>query len=525
VDKTYRRARRVFIVAAMLAAGACTWRNANAQLKITWYPCSDASPIVRIGECGYMRVPLDYSRPYGETTLLAVSRVKHDVNVPFKGVMLVNPGGPGGSGFTLSRLGTLVPDHAGDAYDWIGFDPRGVGSSAPALACKSDYHGPVRPDYVPTTPEIEQAWLDRTKDYAEACKQAGGKLLDHMATVDTVRDMDSIRAALGAQTINYYGYSYGTYLGQVYATQFPQRVGKMVLDSNVDPRTVWYQFNLDQDVAFERAIGLWFAWIARHDGVYHLGATEDAVRTRWSAERDALRQSPAAGTVGPSEWTDVFMQAGYYQSTWPTLAEAFAGWVHDHDTDKLVDLYIDVDQPGDDSVFAVYQAVKCSDVQWPTSWEQWKQDNWRVYQSAPVITWANVWFNAPCLYWPAKAKQPVPVDGRQAPSILLIGETLDAATPFEGALEVRRRFPRASLLAEPGGSTHAGSLHGNACVDGTVARYLSTGALPARVAGDVPDATCAPLPEPVPSAPAATPAARPLGSPGADPALVPGAHG
>jgi pimeloyl-ACP methyl ester carboxylesterase len=496
-------ARRVLVAVVVLVAGACTWGSGGARPKIAWYSCSEAMPIAT-AQCGYMRVPLDYARPNGATTLLAVSRVRHTVpDAQYQGVMLVNPGGPGGSGLVLSGLGRLVADHAGDAYDWIGFDPRGVGSSAPALSCLGDYHGPNRPDYVPTTPAIEQAWLDRSKEYAQACRENGGDLLDHMSTVDTARDMESIRTALGAPAINFYGFSYGTYLGQVYATMFPQRVRRMVLDSNVDPRHVWYQSNFDQDIAFERTMKAWFAWLARYDGVYHLGATGEAVEQRWRAEQDALRSAPANGTVGPSEWTDIFMPAGYYQSLWPGLGEAFANWVRTHDPNPIVSRYIDADSPGDDRQFAAYQAVQCSDAPWPTNWDQWKQDNWRTYESAPLITWANAWFNSPCLFWTAKARQPVAVDGRQVPGILLVDETLDAATPFEGSLEVRRRFPRASLLAEPGGTTHAGSLHGNACVDGQVAAYLATGKLPPRTAGDGADTTCAPLPEPVPTPPAA----------------------
>jgi hypothetical protein len=271
-----------------------------------------------------------------------------------------------------------------------------------------------------------------------------------------------------------------------------------VLDSNVDPRHVWYQSNLDQDVAFERAFAVWFGWVAKHDDVYHLGTTGAAVEQRWRAEQDGLRAAPAAGTVGPSEWTDTFLQAGYYQSRWPALADIFAGWVHRRDVDQLVGAYVDADVPGDDRMFAAYQAVQCSDVQWPTSWEQWKQDTWRTHETAPTLAWANTWFNGPCLYWTARVKAPVTIDGRAVAGALLIDETLDAATPFEGSLEVRRRFPRASLVAEPGGTTHAGSLHGNACVDGLVAAYLAAGTLPPRVAGDGPDTTCAPLPEPDP---------------------------
>src|SRR5439155_22851876 len=136
----------------------------------------------------------------------------------YQGIMLVNPGGPGGSGLVLSILGNFVPNHAGDYYDWIGFDPRGVGSSRPAISCMPDYFHGNRPYYVPVSQFLMREWTTRAAKYAAACARKNGALLDHMTTADNARDMDSIRTALGASQINYYGFSYGTYLGQVYAT-------------------------------------------------------------------------------------------------------------------------------------------------------------------------------------------------------------------------------------------------------------------------------------------------------------------
>lgn len=111
--------------------------------------------------------------------------------------MLTNPGGPGGSGLGLATLGSDVPDGAGSTYDWIGFDPRGVGASTPSLSCDVAIDGYNRPYYVPQTPALEQTWLNRSRDYARKCGTAGGALLDHVTTLDTVQDMESIRQALG----------------------------------------------------------------------------------------------------------------------------------------------------------------------------------------------------------------------------------------------------------------------------------------------------------------------------------------
>jgi pimeloyl-ACP methyl ester carboxylesterase len=515
--------KKVAVVATTVVtavAGLATAASAapTKSPSITWVACGDPGLREAGAECGFLSVPLDYGKPHGSQIQLAVSRVKHTTpDSQYQGVMLVNPGGPGGSGLGLSTLGSAVPNGAGDAYDWIGFDPRGVGASKPALSCLPDYFSPNRPDYIPTTAALERTWLARSKSYATACGENNGALLKHMTTIDAAKDMDSIRAALGARQINYFGFSYGTYLAQVYSTLFPFRIRRMVLDSNVDPRNVWYEANLNQDVAFQRNIEIWFGWLATYDSVYHLGKTEKAVERTYYAAADKLRAHPAGGVVGPDEWNDIFLLAGYYQIVWLDLADALAGWVNDANAEPVVDWYNDVDAPGDDNGYAVYNAVQCTDVQWPRSWHQWRRDNWATYRKAPFETWGNAWFNAPCLYWPAKADKPVDVNGSQVASALLIDETLDAATPYEGSLEVRRRFPNSSLIAEPGGITHAGTLGGNACVDDQIADYLTSGRLPARKPGNRADTTCAPLPQPDPTAssaagPAATKSATGAGS-------------
>jgi pimeloyl-ACP methyl ester carboxylesterase len=321
-----------------------------------------------------------------------------------------------------------------------------------------------------------------------------------MKTTDSARDMDRIRASLGQKKLNFYGFSYGTYLGQVYATLFPERVRRMVFDSNVNPTRVWYNANLDQDVAFERNMKIWWGWVAKYDDVYHLGATEMAVEKAWYAEQKRLRTEPAGGKVGPDEFNDVFVNVGYSQSTWADLAQAWVDLVANHDPTTVIAWWEGGFTAGDDNWFATYNAVSCTDAQWPTKWSTWRKDNWRVYGEAPFLTWNNAWFNAPCRTWPAKSGNPVNVSGRKVPGILLVGETLDAATPFSGSLEVRKRFPKSSLIALPGGTTHANSLFGNECLDNQIADYLVSGKLPARKPGNRPDATCEPLPVPVPGA-------------------------
>jgi hypothetical protein len=273
----------------------------------------------------------------------------------------------------------------------------------------------------------------------------------------------------------------------------------MVFDGVVNPQRVWYAANLDQDVAFNKNIKIWFQWVADNNATFKLGTTEKGVEKLWYAQRAKLDKTPAGGKIGPDEWTDIFLQAGYYVYGWSDMGKAFSDWVNTGDqaaTDELIDLYDSAAGPTDDNGFAVYNAVQCTDVQWPTSWDKWKRDNWKTYAQAPFETWDNAWFNAPCLTWPAKAGKPVKIDGKKVPGILLISETNDAATPFSGSLEVRKLYPRSALIEGVGGTTHAGSLSGIACTDDKVADYLLTGKLPTRLSGNRSDAKCAPVPAP-----------------------------
>jgi pimeloyl-ACP methyl ester carboxylesterase len=483
--------------------------GASGVGTIAWGECTDETLIAFGAECGMLSVPLDYRRPRGEKIQLAVSRVKHTVpDDQYQGIMLVNPGGPGGSGLIYSVLGAFVPGEVGFAYDWIGFDPRGVGSSVPALSCDPDYTAGPRPPYDPATLRIEAAWLKKAAGYAFDCGQAGGRLLGHLKTTDNVADMDAIRQALGQEQINFYGFSYGTYLGQVYATLHPDRVRRMVLDSNVDPRQVWYDANIDQDYAFEVVIQIFFDWVARHNDVYGLGATAADVQASYDAALASLTANPQ-GQLGASEWVDAFVGAGYVQFLWPDVAAAFAAFVNDGDPGPATDLYLGQDTPGDDNGYAMYLATECSDAKWPRSWLFWHRDNTRVAQDAPFFTWGNAWFNAPCVFWPTVAGTPVDVDGSSVAPVLLLDETLDAATPFAGSLEVRERFPQASLIATVGGTNHANSLFGGVpCVDDAVAAYLADGSLPTRAPGTTADAECEPAPEPEPLTAELAPQAR-----------------
>jgi pimeloyl-ACP methyl ester carboxylesterase len=480
------------------AASAPATAPASRAAAVAWHPCRD--PLLRqVGaQCGFVTVPRDYGDPEAGTLRLAVSRVRHTTRRS-QGVMLTNPGGPGGPGRWMAALGQLMPAGSGAGYDWIGFDPRGVGASRPRLSCQPRYFHADRPPYRPTTPVILRGWLRRSLGYAQACGAKHGDLLEHMTTEDTVRDMNRIRSALGAPRISFYGYSYGTYLGQVFATLFPDRLHRMVLDSNVDPRHVWYDAGKPQMRAQNRVFRLFFRWVARYHRTYRLGRTAAVVERRYLREQRALVNRPARGVLGPSEFADAFVPALYLELAWPLVADAFAAQARGNDPRPLIRLYRFSDTPGDDNQYAAFNAVTCTDAPWPER-ATVLADARRMYQVAPLIAWASTWFSGPCMFWPAAASSPVEVEGTDH-RFLLVGQTLDGATPFQESVAVRGIFPRSRLVAIRGGSTHGSTpdLSGP-CANARLAVYLRRGALPPRRAGAGPDVVCQAPPPPRPAA-------------------------
>ncbi|MFE9257005.1 alpha/beta hydrolase [Streptomyces sp. NPDC006879] len=474
---------------------------AGAGKGVVWQKC--ATPRYPTLQCASVAVPLDHDRPAGRRISLALTRVPHTAKKS-QGPLLVNPGGPGGSGRALAGfIASALPREVAAQYDVIGFDPRGVGRSEPTLDCATGHFEAVRPDSVPHSADDERANLRRAQGFAQGCAAKHGDVLPFIDTVSAAKDLDVVRAALGAPRINYLGYSYGTYLGAVYARLFPQRVRRLVLDSMVDPTGVWYQANLAQDSAFDARHKAFLAWVARHDDRYGLGSDPQEVEDAWYRMRNDLRHAPAGGEVGPSELEDTFLPGGYYNGYWPHLAEAFAAYWRG-ESKPLVEAYrkFGAVDPAAGNSYSVYTAVQCRDSAWPREWSRWRADMWDTHAKAPFMTWNNAWYNAPCAFWSVPAQTPPDVANEQLPPALLFQATEDAATPYEGALEMHRKLAGSSLVVESGGGNHGIALSGNSCLDAHLVRYLTDGRVPRSAQGPV-DASCPAQPEPTP-----TPATR-----------------
>ncbi|MFF7853607.1 alpha/beta fold hydrolase [Streptomyces sp. NPDC007904] len=488
-----REARGVAVAAARAAQTGIDWQDCPADWNL-------AKPI----QCGWVSVPLDYAKPHGKQIKLAVDRIgSTGTKSERQGALLYNPGGPGGSGLRFpTRVTGKNPVWAdvAKAYDFVGFDPRGVGRSAP-ISCvdPQEFVKAPKMDPVPGSEADKLAQRKLAREYAEGCLERSGEMLPHMTTPNTARDLDVIRAALGEKRLNFLGVSYGTYLGAVYATLFPGHVRRMVVDSVVNPsrEKIWYQANLDQDVAFEGRWKDWQDWVAKNDAAFHLGTTRDAVQAQWLKLRETAAKDPIGGVVGPAELISFFQSAPYYDSAWVPVATVFSKYVAG-DTQALVDAAApDLSDTGGNASSengnAVYTAVECTDAKWPTSWRKWDRDNTRLHRDHPFMTWANAWMNLPCATWPVKQRTPVDVrSGKGLPPVLIVQAERDAATPYGGALELHQRLRGSRLITEKDAGSHGVTGLVNPCVNDRVDTYLLTGAV------DRSDVTCAPHATPKP---------------------------
>ncbi|MGW2721184.1 alpha/beta hydrolase [Streptomyces sp. NPDC001492] len=487
------------------ARGAAIAAERAAKAGIDWQDCPADWGFEKPIQCGYVSVPVDYAHPYGKQIKLAVDRIGNTgTKEERQGALVYNPGGPGGSGMRFPRRVTTknpVWANVAKAYDFVGFDPRGVGHSAP-ISCidPQEFVKAPKADPVPDSEADKQAQRKLAAEYAKGCAERTGKaMLSQMTTPNTVRDLDVIRAALGEKKLNYLGVSYGTYIGAVYGTMFPGHLRRMIVDSVVDParEKIWYQANLDQDVAFEGRWKDWEDWVAANDAAFHLGTTRDAVQAKWLELRATAKKSPLGGVVGPAELISFFQSAPYYDSSWVPVATAFSKYFAG-DTQALVDAAAPdmSDTAGNitaENGNAVYTAVECTDAKWPTSWKKWDKDNTELNKNYPFMTWANAWMNLPCATWPVKQQTPVNVKTHKGlPQVMIVQSTHDAATPYDGAVELHHRFKGSRLITEKDAGSHGVTGLVNPCINQRVDDYLLSGKL------DAADVTCTPHATPKP---------------------------
>ncbi|MDX3373115.1 alpha/beta hydrolase [Streptomyces sp. ME02-6991-2A] len=467
---------------------------------IAFGACPEEEMLPDTLKCGTVSVPLDYAEPDGRTIDLTVSRaLATGPAAGRQGSFVYNPGGPGASSITFPLMGEMSEwKEVAEAYDMVGYAPRGVGASAP-LSCQNPAAFAKSPTDSPAHPTAayKEQRIAQARAYARGCEKHAGEALRHYTSLNNARDLEVLRAALGDERLTFMGASYGTYLGSLYATLFPSRVRRMVFDSAVDPdpEQIWYRSNLDQSLAFESRWEDFRRWVAQHDDVYGLGTTPEAVQGHYDDVRTALATEPAGGKVGPGQFHAAFRDAAYYDDYWAMRATALSEYVRGNPEPLVTQMSPRaITAKDDENARAVYTAIECNDAPWPEEWEVWDRDHTDLARIAPFQTWDNAFTNLPCAFWPAPRQQPLDVSTGwgELPPVLILAAERDAATPYKGALELQRRLRGAVLVTERDAGTHGVGGAGNACVDEHLRRYLLTGATPDG------DAECAPRAEPNP---------------------------
>lgn len=423
-------------------------------------------------ECGTITVPLDYTKPDGETIDVGVTR--HPAEKPDEriGALFVNPGGPGGSAVELARsfgrAGTI-----GDRFDIVGFDPRGVGESSP-LDCHSHLLEIYDADPSIDSDADRKATLDASQAFVDECEEKYADILPFIGTTDVARDMDEIRKAMGEEQINYLGYSYGTSLGQEYARLFPTHVRSMVIDGVVDHAPDGLTTAETQAAGFETALDSYIAHCEEDGcgfGDQDAGAVIDEVTA--AAEQAPIPAAGADRDAGPGVVSLAVAQALYAPQLWGSLSSALRD-AQDGDGSGLVELanmYLGTDGGG--SSFEVYFGVSCLDDTWPSDPNEVIDASIATQKEVPRFGGPIVVDYVRCSMWPAKAKplKPVPASTKGLPPILVVSTTNDPATPYENGVAVAEQIPGAVLVTNEGeGHTIVGQ--GKPCIDDLVDAYF-----------------------------------------------------
>ncbi|MCX4966041.1 alpha/beta hydrolase [Streptomyces sp. NBC_00654] len=465
-----------------------------AKQKPRWKRCEADSPAEF--ECATIKVPLDYRVPGGERIDMAISRIRSTTPGKRHGVLLSNPGGPGGPGLSMP-LGMKegLPESTRQKYDLIGFDPRGVGRSSPvSCGLEPEEENWLRP-YKEETFDKDVAWA---RTVADKCRKNAGDTLPHITTRNTARDMDLLRAVLGEKKISYLGYSYGTYLGAVYTQLFPGRADRFVLDSAVDPARAWRGMIQWWAEGAEPAFDRWTEWAAGRSAKYGLGDTPKEVdRTLWDLVAQA-DETPIEVEGQPLTGDDIRsgMRVAVFTPEYATegvveLKKAAAG--RTASVKKLAPFAgsagtgtadaADAAEAPSDNMSASFWAVVCGDnsAAWSRDSESYRRDAIEDKGRYPLYgDFASS--IKPCAFWDKSVEPATEVNNKVGS--LIVQNEWDSQTPLPSGQALHADLKGSSMLTVLGGEGHAVYPNGNACTDGTVARYLLTGRLPAK------DVTC-----------------------------------
>ncbi|MFD0211788.1 alpha/beta hydrolase [Streptomyces hirsutus] len=472
--------------AALLTAG-CSGGGSDDHDRggaaIGWGRCEASGDTPAPGEewqCGTLRVPLDWSEPDGGTIGLALIRAKATGDDRL-GSLLFNFGGPGGSGVSMMPSYATTASKLRERYDLVSWDPRGVAASE-GIRCRDDeeIQAAESVDSTPDTPAEEQAYLADAADFGKGCQESAGKLLAHVSTTDTARDMDRIRQALGDDRLTYFGISYGTELGGVYAHLFPKRVGRLTLDAVVDPSADTVGHAENQTRGFQRALDNYLKSTGRDPGqgsreIAELLDRIDAEPLPTSSKGRELTQSLAlTGIVLPL----------YSKDGWPVLTSALEAAEEGDGSEllALADGYNERDASGKYGTTTHSQrAISCLDDKQRMTAAQTEELLPEFERISPVFGPFLGWDTAGwCHDWPVPGQHDTPeVSAPGAAPVLVIGNTGDPATPYEGARRMADELGEGvGIVLTWEGEGHGAYGSGSDCVDSTVNAYLLDGTVP-----------------------------------------------
>ncbi|GAA1309947.1 alpha/beta fold hydrolase [Saccharothrix xinjiangensis] len=483
-----------------------TLAGALRHQQVEWGPCAftgltpeqdDRFQAVPGLACATITVPRDWHDPAdGHTFQVRVSKTA-TAGAARQGIALVNPGGPGGAGLHWgAAMATMAPALA-HQYDFVGFDPRGVGDSTRV------------PCTVTIDSEVVDSYDEETEAYVRGCEETPGT--EFITTEQTAYDMDFIRVLLGERKTSYIGYSYGTWLGTWYAATFPGKVHRMLLDSSTDVsekslQRTWDLQPYTRDRAFQEQL---LPYVARRDDFYGLGADPMAIRRAWEE---------AGGTrtfTGQIMFAWFILPALYDTSTYEIAGAAVNTVVlsgQEPATEQVVRRFVDeqlarpalaadlrgvllqaregalgaiakgparLPATADVSTFEVdytFELIRCQDGQWNQSHDYWKKSAAKLLREAPLI--GPFMQNVPaCAFFRTDNRMPKP-NPRTFPQVLVVQSEMDAATAYEGALDTAKHLPGAKMISVDNEGTHGVFPYLTSCVDAPVHAYFHVGLMP-----------------------------------------------
>ena len=484
----------VGIVASPSSASSVSFRTVadyNNQ-NVAWNSCGTDL------YCGQVIVPMDWAKPSGSTISLAVIYHRASANKPL-GSVIFNPGGPGASGydFVHDSLSSLATTRLKANYNLVGFDPRGVQNSNPAVHC-----------YVTSTstpsPKMDQflygdsgyplgSFKDLAvtrlalKDFAQSCYKNTGQLLAHLDTVSTARDLDVIRAVMGDSKLNYLGYSYGTFIGTNYAALFPTKVGRMVLDGAVDPTVSDANQSLNQLKGFDLALNNYLADCLGKSNCPFTGTVADAMAKiknfLLGLETNPISSTDRGRKVTVAMATSGIDMALYSKNYWQYLTSAFTSAFKGDGTTllRLADFYNDRNSDGtyNSNEMEAFISTKCLDSREPSDSKSMLAQNKKILAASPVMGRYWQYGGLACAYWKFPQAKPLKsYAAKGSPTIVVVGTTGDPATPYQQAVNLAGKVLSNATLITYKGEGHTAYGQGHNCIDGAVDDFFVNGTLP-----------------------------------------------